>query len=273
MPGRLQEEIKDPYPIEVEYLPDNPLVSRIKGYGEDTVRNWLWHNVVLGSLAFLVIASPGIILLKSAFGKTRPVERSTGRPYTKEQLDHSTRILISGGGTEKAALESQAYLEQAPTEDESDSISPTAQKEELAKALGVPVEGLDAKLAELGSGVSRVTPGTPEDVAVRAEAIQNNLGKASEEQKARLAKAFEVPVEQLDTYLAELKARINARFAPAPAPAPAEIARESPTLIRASELNADKSFDDRDLDPEKRARLAKLLGVSEDEIPEALEHL
>lgn len=46
IPGQLKGEIKEPYAIEVEYLPDNPVVSRIKGYGNDTVRSWMWHNVV-----------------------------------------------------------------------------------------------------------------------------------------------------------------------------------------------------------------------------------
>lgn len=49
--GRLKEEFQDltePYPIEIEYLPDNPNISRVKGDGCATVTELLWRKIGLG---------------------------------------------------------------------------------------------------------------------------------------------------------------------------------------------------------------------------------
>jgi len=51
------------YNIEVEYRPDDPSVSRIKGDGCSTVREWLWRNVGLLILFF----SPGVGLILWGF--------------------------------------------------------------------------------------------------------------------------------------------------------------------------------------------------------------
>jgi hypothetical protein len=51
--GRLKEQFQDltePYPIEIEYLPDNPDVSRIKGSGCGSVTELLWRKIGLGGL-------------------------------------------------------------------------------------------------------------------------------------------------------------------------------------------------------------------------------
>lgn len=66
--GRLKEKfqnLQQPYPIEVEYLPDNPKVSRIKGDGNSSITDWLWRKVGLGGLLLILLASPGIILLRN----------------------------------------------------------------------------------------------------------------------------------------------------------------------------------------------------------------
>lgn len=66
--GRLKETFRDlqqPYPIEVEYLPDKPMVSRIKGDGSDSIMDWLWRKVGLGGVLLILFASPGIILLRN----------------------------------------------------------------------------------------------------------------------------------------------------------------------------------------------------------------
>jgi len=42
--------------VEVEYLPDDPAVSRIKGDGCSTLTEWLWLNVGL----FILFFSPGV---------------------------------------------------------------------------------------------------------------------------------------------------------------------------------------------------------------------
>lgn len=65
--GRLREqfrEFEEPYPIEVEYLPENPAVSRIKGYGCQSVGEWLWRKAGLGSLLLAVFLGGGVILLR-----------------------------------------------------------------------------------------------------------------------------------------------------------------------------------------------------------------
>lgn len=64
--GRLKDEfadLREPFPVEVEYLPGHPTVSRIKGGGCQTVTEWLWRKVGLGSLLLVVFAIPGIALL------------------------------------------------------------------------------------------------------------------------------------------------------------------------------------------------------------------
>jgi hypothetical protein len=72
--GRLKDELQDlqqPYPIEVEYLPDNPTVSRIKGNGCDSITEWLWRKVGLGSLILTLFVSPGIVLLRNGVREIR----------------------------------------------------------------------------------------------------------------------------------------------------------------------------------------------------------
>lgn len=64
--GRLKDQFRDlkqPYPIEVEYLPHNPAVSRIKGDGCQSVFEWLWRTVGLGGLLLAVLLSPAYLVL------------------------------------------------------------------------------------------------------------------------------------------------------------------------------------------------------------------
>ena len=65
--GRLEAEfqnLKQPYPIQVEYLPDNPTVSRIKGDGCGSGMEWFCWKIVLGGLLLAVFVSPGATLLR-----------------------------------------------------------------------------------------------------------------------------------------------------------------------------------------------------------------
>jgi uncharacterized protein DUF3592 len=67
--GRLKAEFRDlvePVPIEVEYLPDNPDVSRIKGEGSSNLFDWLWRKVGLSSLLLALFLAPGFAMLRSA---------------------------------------------------------------------------------------------------------------------------------------------------------------------------------------------------------------
>ena len=68
--GRLKDALRNPlapYPVEVEYLPHNPEVSRIKGDGSGSLIDFLWRKVGLGLVLLLVFASPGIMLLRKGF--------------------------------------------------------------------------------------------------------------------------------------------------------------------------------------------------------------
>jgi hypothetical protein len=67
--GRLSPEfhnLKYPYPVEVEYLPDNPTVSRIKGDGHKSILSWLLFKIGLGSLLLVLLSIPGVGLLRDA---------------------------------------------------------------------------------------------------------------------------------------------------------------------------------------------------------------
>jgi hypothetical protein len=65
--GRLKPKFQDltqPVPIEVEYLPENPAVSRIKGDGSPTVLDWLWRKLGLGGLLLALFLAPGCMMLR-----------------------------------------------------------------------------------------------------------------------------------------------------------------------------------------------------------------
>lgn len=75
--GRLKDELRDleqPYPIEVEYLPDSPDVSRIKGSGSPTIFDWVWRKAGLGSLLLAMFVAPGISVLRDGIRKYRDCE-------------------------------------------------------------------------------------------------------------------------------------------------------------------------------------------------------
>jgi len=74
--GRLKEELQElqkPYPIEVEYLTNNPTVSRIKGEGSDSFSDWLWRKVGLGILFLGLLVSPGVVMLRNAIRNIRKI--------------------------------------------------------------------------------------------------------------------------------------------------------------------------------------------------------
>lgn len=61
--GRLSRKFSLPYPIEVEYLPDKPTVSRIKGSGHDNIQSWLLRKVGLGGILLALFCSFGISIV------------------------------------------------------------------------------------------------------------------------------------------------------------------------------------------------------------------
>jgi len=66
--GKLRAELRDledPYPIQVEYLPDDPNVSRIKGDGSPTLFDWIWRKVGLGGLLWVLTNAPGFVMIRN----------------------------------------------------------------------------------------------------------------------------------------------------------------------------------------------------------------
>jgi hypothetical protein len=79
-PGRLKKEflnLKKPYSIEVQYLPENPTVSRIKGEGSDNILDWAWRKAGLGTLILVILLSPGFVLLRDGVRNVFRVKRAT----------------------------------------------------------------------------------------------------------------------------------------------------------------------------------------------------
>jgi len=63
--GRLSPEFRNleyPYPIEVEYLPNKPNISRIKGSGYKSITGWL-IRIVGGCFLLVMLSFPGVGLL------------------------------------------------------------------------------------------------------------------------------------------------------------------------------------------------------------------
>lgn len=59
--GRLPDHV--PRKIRVEYLPDDPSVSRIEGTGSPTVTDWLWRKLGFGGLLLLICLAPGVAII------------------------------------------------------------------------------------------------------------------------------------------------------------------------------------------------------------------
>lgn len=81
--GPLNEELRNlaqPYPVEIEYLPDNPSVSRLKGERSDSVLDWLWRKAGLGGLLLMLFLRPGWVLLRNGFRDIRKLRSSDSNP-------------------------------------------------------------------------------------------------------------------------------------------------------------------------------------------------
>ena len=67
-PEGLQEELwnpERPYPIEVEYLSDDPMTSRIKGTGSQSTSDLLFRKVGGGSLFLAMVIGPALVLIRN----------------------------------------------------------------------------------------------------------------------------------------------------------------------------------------------------------------
>lgn len=66
MPGEVKEELadlKNPYPAEIEYIADNPEISKIKNTGSTNFFNWTWHTFGSGIIIIFILAFPGLLFL------------------------------------------------------------------------------------------------------------------------------------------------------------------------------------------------------------------
>jgi len=71
-PGRLRDEFRDlqePYPVEVEYLPEDPRVNRIKGDGSESLWELFWRELILGGFLLAAFSAPGVVLVRDGLRK------------------------------------------------------------------------------------------------------------------------------------------------------------------------------------------------------------
>ena len=56
-------DLKNPVPVEIEYVPSRPSISRLEGEGSQSFAGWLWRTALSGFLLALFL-SPGVKLLR-----------------------------------------------------------------------------------------------------------------------------------------------------------------------------------------------------------------
>jgi len=61
----------NPIPIQVEYIPDNPKINRVKEMTNQckTISEFIWQRIVIGGLLLLFLLSFGFILIRNAIKK------------------------------------------------------------------------------------------------------------------------------------------------------------------------------------------------------------
>jgi hypothetical protein len=52
---------------DVEFLPHDPSVNRIKGDGATSIFDWAWRKFGLGLVLLVAFLSPGVILLRNGY--------------------------------------------------------------------------------------------------------------------------------------------------------------------------------------------------------------
>jgi hypothetical protein len=79
--GRLRPEfakLEKPLPVEVEYDPADPLISRLKGDGSQSLVEWILRKVGLGGLLLVLFMSPGVKLIFDGVREFRAGSRMEG---------------------------------------------------------------------------------------------------------------------------------------------------------------------------------------------------
>jgi hypothetical protein len=77
--------------VEVEYLPDDPTVSRIKGDKSGslddesyTISDWYWRKASLGAVVLAQFLIPGVLVIRARLRKLHP------KPHKKRHKKHHT---------------------------------------------------------------------------------------------------------------------------------------------------------------------------------------
>lgn len=65
------QDLKEPYPIEIEYLPKHPYISRIKGNGAQSLLEWLFRKLILSMFIYGAFLAPGVIVTKNGYEELR----------------------------------------------------------------------------------------------------------------------------------------------------------------------------------------------------------
>lgn len=93
-PGQLPDylmNLEEPYQVEVEYLADNPKVSRIKGMNSNdtSVLQWIRHRMVIGTIVFLLFCYWGFTIIKDGKKKFKIEKRSLAIDIESEHNDET----------------------------------------------------------------------------------------------------------------------------------------------------------------------------------------
>ncbi len=74
--GRLKskfQDLKEPYPIEIEYLPKHPYISRLKGSGAQSLLEWFFRKLILSLFIYGAFLTPGVTVAKNGYEELRKV--------------------------------------------------------------------------------------------------------------------------------------------------------------------------------------------------------
>ena len=72
-------ELKNPIPVEVEYMPSRPSINRLEGEGSQRFAGWLWRTG-LSLFLLALFLSPGVKLLRDGLTELRQSSRPSGSP-------------------------------------------------------------------------------------------------------------------------------------------------------------------------------------------------
>ena len=71
LPDNMQDIATKPFKVEIQYLPNNPEVSRVKDFlwHNSTVYEWIRFNILLGVIILIVCVCIGYAIIKAGIKK------------------------------------------------------------------------------------------------------------------------------------------------------------------------------------------------------------